>query len=91
MKVSKLNVILNRERLCLDMTGLLSGVEIASDILCESLSAVHAFGIDAGNEPLDTLRRSTSFTLSWTQAKGEETSQPRLIYRDQEQPNYGSK
>jgi hypothetical protein len=32
-----------------------------------------------------------SFTLSWTQAKGEETSQPKLIYRDKEQPNYGSK
>jgi hypothetical protein len=82
MKVSKLNVILNRESLCLDMTGLLSGVEIASDILCESLSAVHRKK-QSGN--------IYSFTLSWTQAKGEETSQSKLIDRDKEQPNYGSK
>lgn len=31
------------------------------------------------------------FNLSWGPAKGEETSRPRLIYRDKEQPNYGSK
>jgi len=30
-----------------------------------------------------------SFELVWGPAKGEETSQPKLIYRDKEQPNYG--
>jgi len=29
-----------------------------------------------------------SFELVWGQAKGEETSKPKLIYRDKEQPNY---
>lgn len=31
-----------------------------------------------------------SFELVWGPAKGEETSQPKLIYRDKEQPNYGA-
>lgn len=29
-----------------------------------------------------------SFNLAFGPAKGEETSQPRLIYRDKKQPNY---
>jgi len=32
-----------------------------------------------------------SFELSWGAAKGEETSKPKLIYRDKDQPNYGAK
>jgi hypothetical protein len=32
-----------------------------------------------------------SFELSWGPAKGEDTSKPKLIYRDKDQPNYGSK
>lgn len=32
-----------------------------------------------------------SFELSWGAAKGEETSKPKLIYRDKDQPNYGGK
>jgi hypothetical protein len=32
-----------------------------------------------------------SFELSWGPAKGEEISKPKLIYRDKDQPNYGSK
>jgi len=32
-----------------------------------------------------------SFELAWGPAKGEETSKPKLIYRDKEQPNYGAK
>jgi hypothetical protein len=31
-----------------------------------------------------------SFELVWGPAKGEETSKPKLIYRDKEQPNYGA-
>ena len=31
-----------------------------------------------------------SFELTWGPAKGEETSKPKLIYRDKEQPNYGA-
>lgn len=31
-----------------------------------------------------------SFELIWGPAKGEETSKPKLIYRDKEQPNYGA-
>lgn len=31
-----------------------------------------------------------SFELVWGPAKGEETSKPKLIYRDKDQPNYGS-
>jgi len=31
-----------------------------------------------------------SFELTWEPAKGEETSKPKLIYRDKEQPNYGA-
>ncbi|HXI61627.1 MAG TPA: hypothetical protein VNF70_02915 [Pyrinomonadaceae bacterium] len=31
-----------------------------------------------------------SFELVWGSAKGEETSKPKLIYRDKEQPNYGA-
>jgi hypothetical protein len=31
-----------------------------------------------------------SFDLVWGPAKGEETSKPKLIYRDKEQPNYGA-
>ena len=30
-----------------------------------------------------------SFELVWGPAKGEETSKPKLIYRDKDQPNYG--
>lgn len=30
-----------------------------------------------------------SFELVWGPAKGEETSKPKLIYRDKEQPSYG--
>jgi len=32
-----------------------------------------------------------SFELVWGPAKGEETSKPKLIYRDKDQPNYGAK
>ena len=32
-----------------------------------------------------------SFELSWGSAKGEETSKPKLLYRDKDQPNYGTK
>jgi len=32
-----------------------------------------------------------SFELIWGPAKGEETSKPKLIYRDKDQPNYGAK
>jgi hypothetical protein len=32
-----------------------------------------------------------SFELSWGPAKGEETSKPKLIYRDKGQSNYGSR
>ena len=31
-----------------------------------------------------------SFEIVWGPAKGEETSKPKLIYRDKEQPNYGA-
>jgi len=31
-----------------------------------------------------------SFELVWGPAKGEETSKPKLIYRDKDQPNYGA-
>jgi len=31
-----------------------------------------------------------SFELAWGPAKGEETSKPKLIYRDKDQPNYGA-
>ena len=31
-----------------------------------------------------------SFELVWGPAKGEETSTPKLIYRDKDQPNYGA-
>jgi hypothetical protein len=32
-----------------------------------------------------------SFELGWGPAKGEESSKPKLIYRDKEQPDYGAK
>jgi len=31
-----------------------------------------------------------SFELTWGPAKAEETSKPKLIYRDKDQPNYGA-
>jgi hypothetical protein len=48
----------------------------------------------ARDQELDYRKNQTgniySFDLVWGPAKGEETSKPKLIYRDQEQPNYGA-
>jgi hypothetical protein len=48
----------------------------------------------AREEELEYRKNQTgniySFELVWGPAKGEETSKPKLIYCDKEQPNYGA-